>query len=141
MSTTLCIDGIKNKIINCIRGTKKTTLDVRKPIDYPRFFHHDNKIHELREYQRSHPGGHKRNPVWTVWDHKNGSFKFIKCFYRGFKNIPDPHGERIDVLIKSIEKEDSLNHHIVHTVYIELDFCAAVTVTQTKLGFFQVSRL
>jgi len=34
-----------------------------------------------------------------------------------------------------------LNNHIVNSVYIELHFCSAVTVSQTKLGFLQVTRL
>ena len=56
-------------------------------------------------------------------------------------HIPDSHGERIDIFIKSIKKEDCLNHHIVNPVDIEFDFCPAVTVPKTKLSFLQISRL
>lgn len=54
---------------------------------------------------------------------------------------PDSHGEWIYILIKSIEKEDCLNDHIVNTVNIELHLCPAVTVAQTKLSFLQVTSL
>ena len=50
--------------------------------------------------------------------------------------MPDSHGKGVDILIKSIKKEDCLNHHIVNSVNIELDFGSAVTVPQTKLGLF-----
>lgn len=68
-------------------------------------------------------------------------FQEHKCLSTNVDDIPDSHGEGIDIFIKSIKKEDCLNHHIVNPVDIELDFCPTVTVPQTKLGFFQVSRL
>lgn len=63
------------------------------------------------------------------------------CFVHFSKNIPDSHGKRIDIFIKCVKKEDCLNDHIVNTVNIKFHFCPAVTMSQTKLSFFQISRL
>ena len=51
---------------------------------------------------------------------------------------PHSHGERIDVLVKCIQQEDSLNHHVVNAVHIELHLRPAVAMTQAKLRLLQV---
>lgn len=68
---------------------------------------------------RIEDNNHQRQGLWT-----------------NINNKPDSHGEGIDIFIKSIEKEDGLNDHIIDSVHIELHLCSAVTVSQTKLGLF-----
>lgn len=51
-------------------------------------------------------------------------------------NKPHTHGEGIDILVKSIQKKNCLNNHIVNSVDIEFHLCSAVTVPQTQLSFF-----
>lgn len=51
---------------------------------------------------------------------------------------PDSHGEGIDVLVKCIQQKDSLDHHVVNTIHIELHLGPAVAMPQAKLGLLQV---
>jgi hypothetical protein len=56
-------------------------------------------------------------------------------------NRPNSHGEGIDILVKSIQQKDCLNHHVVDTIHIELHLGSAVAMPQAKLGLFQVGLL
>ena len=57
-----------------------------------------------------------------------------KCDRRKKWNRPNSHGEGVDVLVKSIQQKDCLNHHVVNTVHIELHLGPAVAMPQAELG-------
>ena len=48
--------------------------------------------------------------------------------------LPDPHRERVDILVQLVEECDALDDHVVGLVHVELDLGAAVAVRQTQLG-------
>jgi len=48
------------------------------------------------------------------------------------EDLPHSHGEGIDILIEcvQVQQKDRLDHHIIHTVHIELDLSPAITMPQ-----------
>ena len=48
--------------------------------------------------------------------------------------LPDPHRERVDILVQLVEECDALDDHVVGLVHVELNLGAAVAVGQTQLG-------
>lgn len=50
-------------------------------------------------------------------------------------NLPDAHGESVDVFVQLVQQSDGLDDHVVGPVDIELDLGSRVTVAQTQLSF------
>ena len=55
-------------------------------------------------------------------------------------SLPYSHGECVDVLIELVDKCNCLNDHVIHTVNIELDLSAGVSMAKAKLSFDSSNR-
>jgi len=50
-------------------------------------------------------------------------------------NIPNAHRERVDVLVKLIQKTDRLYDHVICSVHVKFHLRSRVAVSEAKLGF------
>lgn len=48
-------------------------------------------------------------------------------------NLPDTHGEGVDIFVQLIQQGDGLDDHVVDPVDIELDLGSGVTVAEAQL--------
>lgn len=49
-------------------------------------------------------------------------------------NLPNAHGEGVDVFVQLVQQGDGLDDHVVRPVDVELDLGPGVAVTQPQLG-------
>lgn len=50
-------------------------------------------------------------------------------------NLPDSHGESVDVFVQLVQQSNGLDDHVVGPVHIELDLGSGVAVAKTQLCF------
>lgn len=50
------------------------------------------------------------------------------------RNVPDTHGECVDVFVQLIQQSNGLDDHVVDPVDIELHFSSGVAVAKTQLS-------
>lgn len=61
-----------------------------------------------------------------------GGYSELRCASSG--NLPNPHGERVDVFVQLIQQGNGLDDHVVRPVDVEFDFGSGVAMTKAKLG-------
>lgn len=49
-------------------------------------------------------------------------------------NLPNTHGEGVDVFVQLVQQSNGLDDHVVCPVDVEFDFGSGVAVTETQLG-------
>lgn len=49
-------------------------------------------------------------------------------------NLPNTHGEGVDVFVQLIQQGNGLDDHVVRPVDVKFDFGSGVAMTKTKLG-------
>lgn len=71
------------------------------------------------------------------------SLRRIPSQSRGFKlktldqiggNLPNTHGEGVDVFVQLVQQGNGLDDHVVHPVDVEFDFGSGVAVAKPQLG-------
>lgn len=58
---------------------------------------------------------------------------WFSCVIDG--NLPNTHGERVDVFVQLIQQGNGLDDHVVCPIDVEFDFGSGVAMTEPKLGF------
>lgn len=49
-------------------------------------------------------------------------------------NLPNAHGESVDVFVQLVQQRNGLDDHVVRPINVEFDFSSRVAVTKTELG-------
>lgn len=53
---------------------------------------------------------------------------------RNTRNLPDTHGEGVDVFVKLVQQSNGLDDHVVYPIDVEFDFGSGVAMTKPELG-------